>query len=82
MVKKMKRAKKAAKKQVIKVKIKPSMAIAEVISRWPKTIKVFMNHGMSCIGCPMAINETISQGAQAHGINLKKMLEELNRAAK
>lgn len=70
------------KKKQVKVKVKPSMAIAEVISRWPKTIRVFMKHGMSCIGCPMAMQETVEQGAIVHGINLKKMLDELNKVAK
>lgn len=77
----MKKAKKKIKKASAG-KIKVSMTIAEVVSRWPKTIKVFMKHGMSCIGCPIAMNETIAQGAGAHGINLKKMLDELNKAAK
>ena len=64
------------------LKIKPSMAIAEVVSRWPKTAKVLTKQGMHCIGCPMAMQETIAQASRVHGINLKKMLEELNKAAK
>jgi len=68
------------KKQALK--IKPSMTIAEAVSRWPKTAKVLMKLGMPCIGCPMAMQETLAEGARAHGINLKKMLEELNKATK
>jgi hybrid cluster-associated redox disulfide protein len=63
-------------------KIKSSMMIAEVVSRWPKTAKVLTKHGMHCIGCPMAMSETLAQASKVHGINLKKMLEELNKAAK
>ena len=33
---------------------------------------------MACMGCPMAMQETIEQGALAHGIDPKKLVEELN----
>ena len=34
--------------------------------------------GLFCGGCPMAQFETIENGALAHGVDVEKLLEELN----
>lgn len=65
-----------------KAKITEKMTFAEVVSKYPKTAGVFMRHGMHCVGCPMAMQEKIEEGAIAHGINVKKLLDELNKALK
>ncbi len=41
-----------------------------------RAIEILFDSGMSCIGCPMAMQETIGQGCKAHGMN-KKEIEEL-----
>lgn len=63
-------------------KISSDMTFADVISKYPKTAEVFIKHGMHCIGCAMAMSETIEQGAMAHGMDIKKLLEDLNKKAK
>jgi hybrid cluster-associated redox disulfide protein len=78
---KMKKTKKETKKKS-KEKITADMTFGEVMSRYPKTQGVFMKHGMACFGCAFAMQETVEQGAMAHGIDAKKLLEELNKAAK
>ncbi len=65
-----------------KEKITKDMAIGEVVEKYPQTIEVFMKHGMHCLGCAAAHFENIEQGAQAHGIDLDKFMEDLNKAAK
>ena len=65
-----------------KEKITASMTFHEVMSKYPKTQEVFLKHGMACFGCAFAMQETVEQGAMAHGIDAKKLLEELNKAAK
>ena len=62
--------------------IRGDMTIAEVAGHYPETMPVFMKHGMTCFGCPMALSETVEQGAEAHGIDAEKMLAELNKAIK
>lgn len=62
--------------------ITKDMTIAEVTTHFPETMPVFIKHGMTCFGCPMALSETVEQGALAHGINADEMLNELNRAVK
>lgn len=70
--------KRKVKKQ--KEKITKDMTFAEVVSKYPKATNVFLKHSMHCIGCPIAMQETIEQGAKAHGIDVKKLVEELNKA--
>jgi len=78
--------KKAGKSKTIKKeakqKITKDMTLAEAVAKYPKTIPVFMKYGMHCIGCPMAMQETVEQGAEVHGIDLKKMLKDLNESIK
>ena len=62
-------------------KITKNMPIGEVVEKYPQTIEVFMKHGMHCIGCAAAQFENIEQGAKAHGIDVKKLVEDLNKAA-
>jgi hybrid cluster-associated redox disulfide protein len=63
-------------------KITKDMSFSEVLQKHPETAVVFMSHGMHCIGCMMAQFETIEQGAVAHGIDVKKLVEDLNKAIK
>ncbi len=73
--------KKAIKKKS-KEKITASMTFGEVMSKYPKTQGVFMKHGMACFGCAFAMQESIEQGAMAHGIDVKKLLDDLNKIVK
>lgn len=62
-------------------KITENMTFHDVITKFPKTNVVFMKHEMFCaMGCPAAQQETIKEGAQVHGVNVKKLIKALNRA--
>lgn len=61
-------------------KIAKEMSITEVVSKYPDSIPVFMEHGMGCLGCAAARYESIEQGAKAHGIDADKLVEALNKA--
>jgi len=74
-------AKKTAKKKT-QAKITKDMSIGEAVAKYPETAEVFMKHGMHCLGCAIANFENIEQGAQAHWINVKKLIEDLNKAVK
>jgi hybrid cluster-associated redox disulfide protein len=63
-------------------KITKDMPIGEVVNKYPQTIEVFFKHGLHCIGCAAAAFENIEQGAQAHGIDVDKLMEDLNKAVK
>jgi len=61
-------------------KITEKMSIGEIVNKYPYTAEVFFKHGMHCLGCAVAQFENLEQGAQAHGLDLKKLLEDLNKA--
>lgn len=64
-----------------KVFITKEMTIGEVIKKYPKTVFVFMDYGLHCVGCPLAQNDTLEGAAKLHRLNLKKLLEDLNKKA-
>jgi len=78
----MKTTKKLQKKKSSGNQINEKMSFAEVIQNYPETAEVFFKHGMSCFGCPAAMMETLEQGIKAHGQDIKKIIDELNKVAK
>ena len=63
-------------------KITKSMQINEVIQTNPKAAEILFDAGLMCVGCPMAMQETIEQGCLAHGMDKKKIdeiIKELNK---
>ena len=61
------------------MKISREMTITDVVRQYPQTVEVFMSHGMGCLGCAAARFENVAQGAQAHGIDVDKLMEDLNK---
>lgn len=57
------------------------MNITEIVERFPQTVEVFMIHGMHCFGCMAARFENLQQGAAAHGIDVERLLKDLNKVA-
>ncbi len=58
--------------------ITKDMTIQEVVEKNPETIRVFLEHGLHCIGCSVARFENIEQGALAHGIDVDALIRDLN----
>lgn len=58
------------------------MTIADAVNAHPEARMVFMKSGMGCCGCAIASNETIEEGAQAHGIDPDVLVAELNKLGK
>ena len=40
--------------------------------------EVLMANGMGCLGCPSSQSETLEQAAEIHGLDLEKLIKELN----
>ncbi|QNO13586.1 DUF1858 domain-containing protein [Alkalicella caledoniensis] len=59
--------------------ITKEMTIREVLQKDPKTADVFMKYGMHCLGCPSATGESVAQAAMVHGIDVDKLIEDLNK---
>ena len=66
---------------VQEAKITKEMTFGEVLKKYPETVKTFFQHGMHCFGCHLAVDETIEQGAVAHGVAVDKLVEDLNKTA-
>ena len=64
------------------MKIQKDMRITEVVEKHPETVEVFMDHGLHCVGCAAARFESIEQGAEVHGIDIDKLVADLNNALK
>ena len=62
--------------------ISAEMSISETISKYPETIPALMKTGMHCIGCPMAMQETLEEGLSAHGLDVDKVIDGLNKLIK
>ncbi|UDL90499.1 DUF1858 domain-containing protein [Mesorhizobium sp. PAMC28654] len=59
------------------------------MSRWTQscasgqqTIRVVLQHGMLCVGCPIAPFHTISEAAREHGLNEESLRFDLQAAIK
>jgi len=63
-----------------KDKITKTMSITEIATKYPETVTVFNKYGLHCIGCMAAQFENLEEGAGAHGIDVDKMVVDLNKA--
>lgn len=64
------------------VRFKKEMTILEALKNHPRATKVFVRHGMGCIACMGAVNETIEDGAALHGVDSDLLIKELNSLLK
>jgi hybrid cluster-associated redox disulfide protein len=62
-------------------KIDKKSKFSEII-RDERAREVLMEKGMHCFGCPMAMSETLEQGAEAHGLNADELVKEINKKGK
>ena len=63
-------------------KITKITKLNELLDINPDAAKILFELGMSCVGCPMAMQETIEQGCLAHGMSkedIEKLLKKLNK---
>ncbi len=58
--------------------ITKDMLIAEILKAKPEAANVLISNGMGCLGCPSAQIETLEQAAAVHGMDIEKLLQELN----
>lgn len=59
-------------------KIHKNMTFHQVLQMSPEVAKVLGKYNLGCIGCMGAMNETLEQGAIAHGLDVKDILRDLN----
>jgi hybrid cluster-associated redox disulfide protein len=52
------------------VVLAPNLTVVALLSRWPRTIPVFLRHRMACVGCALARFESMAAAANAYGLPL------------
>lgn len=60
-------------------KIAPTldMTVDEVMSRWPASIRVFIDFRMKCVGCPIAAFHSVEAASREHEIYDPALLRSL-----
>lgn len=60
--------------------ITKDMTFFELMRTYPESVKVLQKHNLGCIGCMGAQNESLEQGARAHGLDVEALLSDLKTA--
>ncbi|AKL97344.1 hybrid cluster protein-associated redox disulfide protein [Clostridium aceticum] len=60
-------------------KITENMTIMQVLQQDRDSAAVFMKYGLHCLGCPGATMESIADAGKVHGIDVSKLVEDLNK---
>lgn len=64
------------------MKITKKTTLNKVLMENEKAAEILFKAGLTCIGCPMAMQETIEQGCLAHKMSNKKIEELIKRLNK
>lgn len=59
-------------------KITKDMTFHQALQMSPEVADVLRNFNLGCIGCMGAMNESIEQGAKAHGLDVDEIITALN----
>lgn len=60
--------------------VEPTQLVDDVMRQWPATIRVFLNHKMRCVGCPIACFHTVDDACREHGTDRAWFLADLRAA--
>jgi hybrid cluster-associated redox disulfide protein len=58
--------------------ITKDMTFFELMRMHPDSVKVLQKYNLGCVGCMGAQNESLEQGAQAHGLDIDVLVKDLN----
>jgi hybrid cluster-associated redox disulfide protein len=42
-------------------------SVGEIMAEWPQTIRVFIDRGLHCVGCPISPFHSLAEAAAEHG---------------
>ena len=61
------------------MKFNKDTKIGELLEVAPEKAEILMEAGMHCLGCPASQAETLAEACEVHGIDVKELLENLNK---
>ncbi len=44
------------------------MTMDEIMRLWPQTMRTILDHGLLCVGCPIASFHTVDDAVREHGL--------------
>ena len=62
-----------------------TMTFGELLGEYPAAGRVLAGRGLHCIGCHIAVSESVEDGARAHGLSeadIDSMMDEIKAAVK
>lgn len=59
--------------------ITKNMIISEILDVKAGAAGILMANGMGCLGCPSSQMESLEQAAMIHGLDIDKLIIELNQ---
>ncbi len=60
------------------MKATKDMTIGELLMINRGTGQILMQNGMHCVGCPSAAGETLEEASMVHGMDINKLLSDIN----
>ncbi len=57
-----------------------NMTVKEVLEHYPQTLRLFLDMGLLCVGCPTEAFHTLEDVAREYSLNLCQLLQNLNTA--
>lgn len=63
------------------VPIEPYLLVDDVMTRWPATIRVFLDFKLGCVGCPIASFHSVDDACREHDIDAGSFMTALRGAA-
>jgi hybrid cluster-associated redox disulfide protein len=49
------------------------MTMDAIMREWPATIRVILDRGLLCVGCPVASFHTLSEAAREHSVDQRSL---------
>jgi hydroxylamine reductase len=62
--------------------VTPHTNIGDLVLFHPETAELLFSIGLHCIGCPSSGVETVSDAAEAHGLDVVELVSQLNAIIK
>jgi hybrid cluster-associated redox disulfide protein len=66
----------------MKTKFHDDMTMDAIMREWPDTIRVVLDHGLLCVGCPIASFHTPVDVAKEHQVDETRLIHDLVGAMK
>lgn len=62
-------------------RVNRGQTVDDIMHRAPGVVRVFLDNGMLCVGCPIARFHTLADACEAHGLDIRKLTLQLEAAS-